>query len=136
MNAIKTFYKKTIFFWVITEMIFIIPCIIAIVDLSFQKNIPTIVVNSFFALYTLSIIASVILRLTKRKNPIIIRVFVGVFSIIISLGLLYLLVFESKQVYVIFAFCVVIWMLFYGFWKFIGEATATNRRFKRLRGFR
>lgn len=61
------------------------------------------------------------------------KVFTGTFTTIISAGLLYLLIFESKQVYVVLAFCVVIWMLFYGIWKLTDEATTTNGDFKQVR---
>ena len=132
MTFIKTFYRKTLYFWIITEVIFIIPCIIAITDMSFRKNIPTFIVSSFFVLYTLSMISGVILRLIKIKSPFSIQVFTGTFTTIISAGLLYLLIFESKQVYVIFAFCIVIWMFFYGIWKLTGEATSTNSGFMQL----
>jgi hypothetical protein len=132
MTFIKIFYRKTLYFWIITEVIFIIPCVIAITNLSFRKNIPTFIVSSFFVLYTLSIITAVIIRLIKRKSLFSMKVFTGTFTTIISIGLLYLLIFESKQVYVIFAFCVVIWMLFYGIWKLTGEETATNSGFKQV----
>ena len=132
MTHIKSFYRRTLYFWIITEFIFIIPCVIAMTNMSFRKNIPTFVVSSFFILYTLSIITAVILRLCKRQSPVSMKVFTGTFTIILSAGLLYLLIFESKQVYVIFAFCVVFWMLFYGIWKLTGEATATNRGFMQV----
>lgn len=60
------------------------------------------------------------------------KIFTGAFTTLISAGLLYLLIFESKQVYVIFAFCIVIWMFFYGIWKLTGEATSTNSGFMQL----
>ena len=126
MDFIRTFYRKTLYFWIITEAIFIIPCLMAIANLSFTKDIPTLVVSSLFVIYTLSIIVSVILRLIKRKNLFGIKIFTGSFTIIMSIGLLYLLIFESKQVYVIFAFIVVIWMLLYGIWKFADKAIVTN----------
>jgi predicted neutral ceramidase superfamily lipid hydrolase len=128
MNFIKAFYRKTIYFWIVTEVFFIVPCIIAIADLPFKKNIPAIVINSFFVLYTLSIIVAVVLRLIKRKSPFWMNIFTGTLTIILSIGLFYLLIFESKQVYVVFAFCVVFWMLFYGVWKVTDKATATNSR--------
>ena len=125
MNLLKIFYQKTNYFWSITRILYSILFTIAILDYPNEKNIPKITVKLLFTIYVLLIILLSILSILKKKQPKLIRQFVGIFSVFVGFFLTYLLIFEIKQNFVILTFLLSFWIILYGIWEITKE---TNYR--------
>tara|TARA_R110000868_G_scaffold6454_3_gene36612 strand:+ start:7003 stop:7437 length:435 start_codon:yes stop_codon:yes gene_type:complete len=130
-ELLKTFFRKTYYFWVISRLLYIVLFTIAIINLPNEKSIPKISVKLFFAIYTLAIFLLSILEILKKDQPKFIRKFVGIVSILFGIFLNYLLIFEFNQRIVILAFTLTFWIILYGIWEITKKSTLQIKRLAR-----
>ena len=121
MELLKTFFRKTYYFWLVSRILYVIIFTIAIINLPNENNIPKISVKLLFVIYTLAILHLSVLEILKKYQPIFIRRFVGIVSILFGIFLNYLLIFEFNQRFVILAFVVTFWIILYGIWEISKE---------------
>ena len=127
MELLKTFFRKTHYFWIISRVILIILFLLVVVNQKFESKPSFGIVYGIIAVYVICMVYLSILEFTKKDAPKIIKIFTGGFSIFFGLVILYLLIFQFNG-FVVLAFCVPIWLIIYGTWEIMHKVTAANSR--------
>lgn len=120
---ILSFYKKTKYFWLLSKLIIIILVILDIIDRIDKIDIGNLFVQFIFTSYVF--FSSIILYydITKKYNPRLCKIFIGVINIFIGLFFAYLFSVgsvesTSSMVYVWYVYFI-FWMIFIGVYDII-----------------
>jgi len=117
MKLLKTFYRKTHYFWMVSRVILLLLFLFVLVDQKIETGVGFAIINTIVVLFVFSIISLIILGLAKREAPKLLKLFAGGFSLFFGLVLFYLLLFTFNDKFVYLAFCIPLWLLLHGTWE-------------------
>jgi hypothetical protein len=100
MKLLKTFYRETHYFWMVSRAILLLLFLFVLVDQKIETGVGFAIINTIVVLFVISIISLIILGLTKREAPKLLKLFARGFSLFFGLILLYLLLFTFNDKYV------------------------------------
>ena len=87
------------------------------INFEIKQDLPSYIVVGAIIVYVLSLILISVYELIKTKIPDYIKVYVVIFTILISLVFLYLLIYDTETEFKSLYFALVIWMPLYSIWE-------------------
>jgi hypothetical protein len=127
MELIRTFFRKTHYFWIVSRVILLLLFLFVLVDQKIETGVGFAIITTVVVLFVISIISLIIFGLTKKEAPKLLKLFAGGFSLFFGAVLLYLLLFTFNVEYVYLAFCIPLWLLLHGTWEITNKIKKENR---------
>ena len=118
MDLLKVFYRKTYYFWIGTRISIIILFSYVLINRPVAEDVESFAARAVIGLYILSMIICSIYDFVKRKISKLAKYFVGFFSILCGLILIYIALSTATQKFSTI-YVVAIWIIFYGIWEII-----------------
>lgn len=120
MEILKTFFSKTYYLWFISRILLIIAFSFVIFNQLDLESKSKIIVDVVLICYVFCMIYLFILEILKKKPLIFAKQFAGVFSILFSCLLIFMILFlfDNKYGFKIIGFLIVpFWLMLYGLWE-------------------
>jgi hypothetical protein len=118
MDALKIFYRKTYYFWIVTRISIILLFSYVLINRPAANDFQSFAAQAIIALDILCMIICSIYDFVKRKVSKWVKYFIGSFSIIGGLILIYIVLSETNQK-ISTVYVVAIWLILYGIWEII-----------------
>ena len=118
MDALKIFYRKTYYFWIVTRISIILLFSYVLINRPAANDFQSFAAQAIIALDILCMIICSIYDFVKRKVSKWVKYFIGSFSIIGGLILIYIVLSEANQK-ISTVYAVAIWLILYGIWEII-----------------
>lgn len=122
MKFLYKFFKSTNYFWVVTRVVLILLFGSTVTYFANEKlDTGSIIVGIFILLFVTSMLIIVIRRMMKKETHSWLHIYNGVFTIIFSLGILYVNIayFDLSQTW--YVLYLPVWMILYGLWEITYE---------------
>jgi hypothetical protein len=117
MEILKTFFSKTYYLWFISRILLIIAFSFVIFNQLDLESKSKIIVDVVLIFYVFCMIYLFILEILKNKPLFFAKQFAGIFSILFSCLLIYMILFlfDNKNGFKIIGFLIVpFWLMLYG----------------------
>lgn len=127
---IKSFFKKTHYFWVISRLALIILFLFGTYEQFSSKSKSSLIVSGFFLIIIIWMLTIAIMEFLKKEVKMPIKVLTGVFSISFGLLISYLLLTIGEENYSLLknlGFQLMpIWIILYGLWEINSVKSKSN----------
>lgn len=130
MEILKTFFSKTYYFWFISRILLIIAFSFVIFNQLDLESKSKIIVDVVLIIYVFCMIYLFILEILKNKPLFFAKQFAGIFSILFSCLLIYMILFlfDNKYGFKIIGFLIVpFWLMLYGLWELKRKMKISNK---------